>query len=110
MDKEHGDPPATATDRRPASVTGGLFRALVHWAPVWIPLVLLAQIGLLGLRPALREARLLRQSEAVLETRRNGALDRQTYWKRMLDAQHDPMFIERERRRALDPQHARARN
>lgn len=109
MDQEYGDPPATAPDRRPPSVTGRLFRSLVHWAPVWIPLGLLAQIGLLGLRPALQEARLLRKSAAVLETRRNGALDRQSYWNRLLQAQNDPMFIERERRRALDPGFARGR-
>jgi hypothetical protein len=71
---------------------------LVFWAPVWVPLAVLAQVALLGLGPALAESRRLdgaaRDLSERLERERTAAAELQ----RLLRAQSDPIYLERERR------------
>lgn len=76
-----------------------VIRELCSWAPVWIPLVLVAQIGIRGLRPALAEQRRLERAETGLELRHDQALEESTELDRLLRAQDDPIYQERERRR-----------
>lgn len=71
---------------------------LAYWSPVWIPLALLAQIALLGLSPARDEARRLEAAGAVLDERLGRELDDRLSLERVLRAQDDPIYLERERR------------
>ncbi len=75
-----------------------VIRELCSWAPVWIPLVLVAQIGIRGLRPALAEERRLDRAETVLEQRHGEALEQRNELERLLRAQDDAVYQERERR------------
>jgi len=63
-----------------------------------MPLVLLAQIGILGLRPALAEERHLERSEERLQVRYERVAERQHELQEILRAQSDPVYQERERR------------
>jgi hypothetical protein len=81
---------------------------LLHWAPVWAPLALLAQISILGLGPSLRESRRLSAAEASLSARYGEALESRRGLERMLRALRDPIYIERERRLLRAP-HSRLR-
>lgn len=78
-------------------------RGVLAWAPVWMPLILFAQIGLRGLRPALDESRHLDRAEADLTARHERVVERQHELQRMLRAQADPMWQERQRRLLLAP-------
>jgi hypothetical protein len=71
---------------------------ICFWAPVWAAMVVLAQIALLGLRPALAEGRRLRAAERELEGRLAREVDRRASLERALRAQDDPIYLERERR------------
>jgi hypothetical protein len=81
---------------------------VLHWAPVWAPLALLAQVSILGLGPSLRESRRLGQAEASLSARYGEALETRRGLERMLQALRDPIYIERERRLLRAP-HSRLR-
>ena len=80
---------------------GGVRRAfglLRYSLPVLVPLALLAQVAILGLKPALTEhERLLR--EEVVVTERHMAAE-QEYRTRQAEAEawHDPVYRERLRR------------
>jgi hypothetical protein len=78
---------------------------IAFWSPVWIPLALLAQIALLGLAPARHEAKRLGAAEAALGERIDGELEDRLVLERVLRAQDDPIYLERERRllRAQSP-------
>ena len=70
----------------------------MYWMPVWVPLILLAQIGTRGLKPAMREEqRLLRQEELLRERLEADELEAQQLGD-TLEALDDPIFIERLRR------------
>jgi hypothetical protein len=71
---------------------------LAFWSPVWIPLALLAQIALLGLSPARDEAQRLEQAGAMLDERLERELGDRQSLERVLRAQDDPIYLERERR------------
>ncbi|MBM3991671.1 MAG: hypothetical protein FJ298_11770 [Planctomycetes bacterium] len=71
---------------------------LVYWAPVWIPMVVLAQVALGGLRPALAESRRLDREEERMAERLEREHVESARLERSLQAQDDPIFLERERR------------
>ena len=75
-----------------------VIREFCSWAPVWIPLVLVAQIGIRGLRPALAEERRLDRAETGLEKRHADSLEERNELERRLRAQEDAVYQERERR------------
>jgi len=89
-----GERPRERVDR----ILTSLGAALLRWAPVWMPSIVLAQVLFLGLRPALAEARRLDDSEAGVSSweaelsRKAEAIERE---RRMLD---DEIYRERVRR------------
>jgi hypothetical protein len=91
------EPPTPARRRAPLVVrcADALGRALVYWMPVWIPLVLLGQVALRGLRPALTEHRRLVGCEASLEARLEEHLDRRGELEALHQALADPIYVER---------------
>ena len=66
------------------------------WLPVLATLGLFAQVCLLGLRPSLAESRRLAGAEARLGGRYGESLERRDQLERMLRAQADPIYLERE--------------
>jgi len=89
------EPVSETPGKRPL---GRLFGALVYWMPVWVPLGLLAQLGLRGLKPALIEDDRLQQAETRLATRIDGLRTDRDGLERELSALQDPIYIERLRR------------
>ena len=83
-----------------------LFAALLHWTPVWVPLVFLAQLIVLGFLPAESEKERLDRAEAEVRAR----ADTLTNEERELAAQarmlSDGVFQERVRKSLLDPNSA----
>ncbi len=84
---------------------------LMYWMPVWIPLILLAQISSRGLSPALVEERRLAEQEQVLDERlkrdearaqelnlKLEALDDEIYHERLLRLHRDELRAEIETR------------
>lgn len=93
--------PAPGADERirAARVTPRKLLAFARaWAPVWVPLALLAQVALLGYRPVREERARLGAWEAHLTERRDAALERRDHLARRLEAYRDPIYLERERR------------
>jgi hypothetical protein len=77
---------------------GGLLGGVLFWMPVWVPLVLLAQVGLLGLRPARAESRRLDEHEFELDKRLKGHSERREMLMAWSEALDDPIYRERMRR------------
>ena len=76
---------------------GTLARSLVlGWLPPALALMVFAQVCLLGLRPSLAESRRLAQAEELLSGRHTAALEVRDELDRVLRAQSDPVFLERE--------------
>ena len=78
-------------------------RSVIEWAPVWAPLAISTQIAILGLRPALQEQRRLEHEERILEQRYAELSQERFELDLRLEAQSDPLFLERERRALLNP-------
>ena len=78
-------------------------RSIIEWAPIWAPLAISTQIAILGLRPALQEQRRLEHEEKILEQRYAELSQERSELDLRLEAQSDPLFLERERRALLDP-------
>ena len=75
-----------------------------YWLPVLVALAVFGQVALLGLRPALTEERRLADATTVLLDRQSVALEESSRLSRLLRAQQDPVFLERERRdQRVDP-------
>ena len=77
--------------------------SLLYWFPVLAALLVFAQVSLLGLRPALRESARLATAEGLLD-RYRAEEQRANDLARILRAQSDPIYLERERRALLDPE------
>jgi hypothetical protein len=77
---------------------GGLLGGVLFWMPVWVPLVLLAQVGLLGLRPARAESRRLAEHEVELAERLAGHSARRATLEAWSVALDDPVYRERMQR------------
>ncbi len=75
---------------------------LCYWMPVWVPLLLLAQFGSRGLKPARIEERRLAAHEAALEERRARLEQRRDELEALRRAHEDPVYQERLRRAALE--------
>jgi len=75
----------------------------MRWLPVLAAFGLFAQVCLLGLRPSLAESRRLADAEARLAGRYSASLDQRDRLDRMLRAQSDPIYLERERKLLRDP-------
>jgi hypothetical protein len=71
---------------------------IVFWAPVWLTMIVLAQIATLGLGPALAKRRGLAASEQELAQRLEREQNEQAQLQRWQHAQNDPIYLERERR------------
>ena len=78
---------------------GAALRALFGWAPVWVPLLLLWQVGTRGLRPALAESERLEAEEELVRARHERARAEFEELERRARAWEDPVYRERERRR-----------
>ena len=70
---------------------------------MWAPLVLCTQIAFLGLRPALQESRRLEREATALSARYDELAGERRELDRILHAQRDPLYVERERRALRDP-------
>lgn len=70
----------------------------LYWMPVWVPLILLAQLGTRGLKPAMaEEERLLGEEAELLERHEEDEAEARELSDR-LDALDDPIYLERLRR------------
>ena len=77
---------------------GRLLGGVLHWAPVWVPLVLLWQVGTLGLKPALaEEARLVEEGKSVEERHERTRAQFESL-ENEAEAWQDPVYQERRRR------------
>ncbi|MAF67019.1 MAG: hypothetical protein CMJ84_15350 [Planctomycetes bacterium] len=93
--------PTQSDNRRGGALRRGLSRVcggILYWMPVWASVVLLAQIGLLGLRPARIESRRLAERGVELEERLAGHLERRATLNAWAEALDDPVYRERMRR------------
>ncbi len=79
-----------------------LWRRGLYWAPVWLPLVLLVQVAVFGLRPAWEERQRLADSESEVDAR-EGQLENE-YVELVRDRRKlsDPIYRERVRRSLRD--------
>jgi hypothetical protein len=77
---------------------GGLLGGVLFWMPVWVPLVLLAQVGLLGLRPARTESRQIAEHEIERAKRLKGHSERRATLEAWSEALDDPVYRERMQR------------
>jgi hypothetical protein len=71
---------------------------VLFWAPVWLPMVVLSQIALLGLGPAIARRRSLSAAESELAQRLEREEREQAELQRWQRAQSDAIYLERERR------------
>lgn len=81
--------------------TPGGMGGVRYWLPVLLPLLLFAQLALLGLRPALSESARLAAAEERLVHEFESELARSQTIGAVLRAQADPIYLERERRALL---------
>ena len=65
-------------------------RAVLAWAPVWVPVGLGVQIAVLGLRPALQEHRRLAGEEQILRERHADLSAERAELDRWMQSQGDP--------------------
>lgn len=75
-----------------------VLRRVVYWSPVWIAMLLFAQVAFRGLRPAWSERRRLIEAEAMMDARHARDLALRAEIQRGLRARSDPIFLERQRR------------
>lgn len=89
--------PILAADVKPAQPRN-VRQQVLFWAPVWLPMVVLSQIALLGLGPALARRRSLSAAESELAQRLEREEREQAELQRWQRAQSDAIYLERERR------------
>jgi hypothetical protein len=99
-----------AAPRRPLRLVGALARSaglgLLHWTPVWVPLIFLAQVLVLGFLPARTERDRLDRAESGVRARAAAleAEERELAGEALMLG--DPIFRERVRRSLVDPRAA----
>ena len=77
---------------------GSFLARLLYWSPVFVCMVLFAQVSFLGLRPAISERRRLAEAETMLEARHARDLALRDEATLALRVRSDPIFLERQRR------------
>ena len=92
-------PSASASSEPPAARMSGLR----YWTPVFLLMVLFAQVMFLGLRPALAEHGRLVAAEDQMFARLEQAQSKRNTVQLHLEARLDPIFQERQRRQRLHP-------
>ena len=80
--------------RAARKVLGGV----VYWAPVWVALLLLWQVAIRGLKPALAEENRLQTEAEAVEQRHIRAQTEFQALERETQAWQDPVYRERRRR------------
>lgn len=91
-------PSTSAAVTAPGAKSTSVFAGIVAWSPVWIAFLVLGQVALLGLRPALTERKRLAAAEAEMRARTEREQTRAAELERLERAQNDPIYLERERR------------
>ena len=81
-----------------ASRRRGVLWTFWYWLPVLVPLWILDQVCLGGLRPALAEGRRLEREEPAVRARHDDAQVRFETMERRVRAWRDPVYQERLRR------------
>ena len=76
----------------------GLWRPALHWAPVWIPALLLAQILLLGLWPALARRSALDTLAPQVNERYQATRTEHDSLQLQEQAWNDPVYVARYQR------------
>jgi hypothetical protein len=87
------------SSQRSAPRTG--LRRVAYWSPVFICMVLFAQVSFLGLRPALCEKKRLAAAQVAMDARHTRDLALYDAVAIRLRARSDPIFLERQRRKRL---------
>jgi len=75
-----------------ARLRTGALRGALRWAPVWVPLVLLAQVAFQGLRPARQEHARLEHERAGVEARYRATRERFERLRDEVQAWSDPVY------------------
>ena len=86
-----------------ASFLGAIFGRLLFWAPVWVPLVVVFQLSLRGLKPTKAEGRRVRGAEDEVRERVEGLEDKRMDLQLRRDMLADPIYrarVDRTRRRS----------
>lgn len=76
----------------------------LYWMPVWVPLILLAQIGTLGLKASRKEEQRLIGHEQELQERYERDTDEMQGLSRQLEALNNDIYLERLRRQRVEEQ------
>jgi hypothetical protein len=92
------DPSTPSTNLAAPEAVRGVWRSALHWAPVWIPALLLAQILLLGLWPALARRNVLDALAPQVDERFQATQAEYDSLQMQEQAWKDPMFLARYRR------------
>ncbi|MSR62286.1 MAG: hypothetical protein EXS08_07565 [Planctomycetes bacterium] len=82
----------------------GALRSALLWTPVWVPLVFLAQLLVLGLRPAFAERARLDAAEAEVRARVEGLRAEEAQLDGEARMLEDDVYRERVRRSLVDPE------
>lgn len=82
----------------PTALPARLFKLVLYWSPVWVPLLLIWQIAEAGLEPALAEQRRLEEARPAVERRHAVSEARFERMSAERRAWEDPVYRERVRR------------
>ncbi|MAG62612.1 hypothetical protein CMO84_03740 [Candidatus Woesearchaeota archaeon] len=88
-------PSTSSTNPAAPEAVQGLWRSALHWAPVWIPALLLVQILMLGLWPALVRRSALDALAPQVDERYQATRTEHDALQMLEQAWKDPMYIAR---------------
>jgi hypothetical protein len=91
-------PPTQVTPKAALAALAGVIQGIKHWAPVWIPSILLWQFATKGLVPAVNEARRLQEVAPEVDARHAEAKEAFEQVQAEAQAWQDPVYRERRRR------------
>jgi hypothetical protein len=91
-------PPTQVTPKAALAALVGVIKGIKHWAPVWIPSILLWQFATKGLVPAVNEARRLQEVGPEVDARHAEAKEAFEQVQAEAQAWQDPVYRERRRR------------